>query len=407
MTALAEAPPCLPSPLWTREFRLYFTARAVSLLGDAMLPVALTVGMLEAGYGATGVGYAMAAWMGPAALLVLFGGVLADRFSPRRMMIGADAARLLAQVIFSVVFLTGATQLWQILVLQAINGAAAAMFQPGTAGMMPLLTTDLQRGNATLRVAEAITTLAGPAVAGVLILVTGVAGVFAVDALTFAVSGLCLLLLRVVPAPTGDRGSTWRNLAEGWAEFRSRTWLWGVISIWAVYGLIVFGPAVPLSAAVIVAGGGSTAFAVVTTAFGAGTIIGGLAGLRLRPVRPLAAGVVAMFGFAALPLSLAVELPLWVIAAGHLLAGAGFAFWGVMWSTTVQSQIPGEVLNRVYAYDVAGSIMFLPLGRAVAGPIAAQLGERQVLGGSGVIAILLCLLMLAVPAIRRLRRAAG
>lgn len=407
MTAVAAAPTCAVSPLWTREFRLYFTARAVSLLGDAMLPIALTVGMLEAGYGATGVGYALAAWMAAAAPLVLFGGVLADRFSPRRMMIGADAARLVSQLIFAAVFLTGATQLWQILVLQAINGAAAAMFQPGTAGMMPLITTDLQRGNAALRVAEAITTLLGPAVAGVLVVVAGVGGVFAVDALTFAVSGLCLLLLKVAPAAVQASGSMLRNLAEGWVEFRSRTWLWGVIAIWAVYGLVVFGPALPLGASVVVAGHGSTAYAVVTTAFGAGTILGGLAGLRIRPARPLAAGVIAMFGFAAYPLSLAVELPLWTISAGHFLAGAGFAFWGVMWATTVQSHVPGEVLNRVYAYDVAGSIMLLPVGRAIAGPVAAQLGEREVLGGSGLLAIVFCLLMLAVPAIRRLRRAEG
>jgi MFS family permease len=403
--ALQTPPGPTRANLWTPAFRRYFVARAVSLLGDAMLPVALAVGMLQAGFGTGAVGYALAAWMAPVALLVLFGGVLADRFSARRMMIGADVVRLVNQLVFAGVFLVGSAQLWHILVLQAINGAATAMFQPGIASMVPQVAEDTQRANATLRVAEAITTLIGPALAGVVIAVNGAGGVFLLDAATFAVSAIALSLLRVASAPRAATGSMWRNLVEGWSEFRARTWLWAVIAIWVVYGLAVFGPALPLGAAIIVGGHGSTAYAWVMCAFGAGTVVGGLAGLRLRPQRPLAAGATAMFLFALWPLSLAVDLPVAVIAVGHLLAGAGFAFWGVMWSTTVQTHIPGEVLNRVYAYDVAGSILFLPIGRALAGPAAYVFGERGLLAGSTVIGIASCALLLSIPAIRTLRRA--
>jgi hypothetical protein len=392
--------------MWTPQFRLYFTARAVSLLGDAMLPVALTVGLLQSGHGAAGIGYAFAAWMGPIALLILFGGVLSDKFSARRMMIGADAARLLSQLALAGVFAAGARELWQVLALLAVSGAATAMFQPGVASMVPQVATDIQRANATLRVAEAMTTLLGPAIAGVLIVVAGAGGVLALDAMTFAVSGVCLLFLKVsATSPAAKSEPVWRSLAQGWAEFRSRPWLWGVISVWSVYGLTVFGPALPLAASVIVAQDGPAAYAVVTAAFGAGTIAGGLAGLRLRPARPLAAGATAMLLFAFYPLALSVALPLSAVAAGHLLAGAGFAFWGVMWATTVQTQVPEQVLNRVYAYDVAGSIMSIPIGRALAGPAGALAGERQVLAASGIIAIVACLVLLAIPAVRGLARA--
>lgn len=68
--------------LWNRNFRLFFVARTAALFGDGMIPVALTAGLLGAGRPHSSVGYALAAWMGPLALFVLFGGVLADRFTP-------------------------------------------------------------------------------------------------------------------------------------------------------------------------------------------------------------------------------------------------------------------------------------------------------------------------------------
>lgn len=68
--------------LWNRNFRYFFVARTVALFGDGMIPVALTAGLLGAGRPASSVGFALAAWMGPLAVFVLFGGVLADRFTP-------------------------------------------------------------------------------------------------------------------------------------------------------------------------------------------------------------------------------------------------------------------------------------------------------------------------------------
>lgn len=394
---------------WRRRFRLYFAARTVSLLGDAMLPVGLGVAVLQAGYGASGVGYALAAWTAPIALLVVFGGVLADRLDPRRIMVAADLARVAVQSTMAVAFTTGTPALWQILCLQAGSGVATAMFQPGVGGLVPRVARDVQRGNAVLRTAEAVTTLLGPAFAGVLLALAGTGAVFAVDAATFGVSAACLLALRPAPLaaePAGEgRGPVWRNLVDGWDEFRSRTWLWATILVWAMCGLLVFGPTLPLGAEVIISAHGSGGYGIVMSAFGGGTVLGGLVALRLRPDRPLAVGGIATATFALLPLTVLIDLPLWTIAAGHLVAGVGIALWGVLWATTVQTAVPAAVLNRVYAYDVAGSIMVLPVGRALAGPAASVFGVHSVLFAATCGAVLACTCMLAVPAIRDLRRA--
>jgi MFS family permease len=402
---VSTAADLLTDRLWSPAFRLYFTLRTVSLLGDAMMPVAVTIGVLNAGYGAAGVGYAFAAWSAPVALLVLFGGVLADRFTPRRMMALADAARVGTQSLLAVVLTSHVPVFWQILALQAVAGAATAAFQPGVASVLPQVARDVQRANGVLRIAEALTTLLGPAAAGVLVSFSGAGTVLAVDAATFAVSGLCLTVLRLGP---GDRrvgdGAIWRNIGGGWREFRSRTWLWSVILIWSLCGLLVFAPTAPLGATVIVSEHGSVAYGVVSSAFGAGAVAGGLIALRLRPARPLAVGAAGMTTFALCPLTTAIQLPTAVICAGFLTAGAGFALWNVIWLTTMQTHIPADALNRVYVYDVAGSTMVLPLGRALAGPAAALVGIRHVLAAATLFAVVGSVCMLSVPAVRNLRR---
>ncbi|WP_345521946.1 hypothetical protein [Streptomyces echinatus] len=97
----ADAPPAGEPAIWSRNFQYYFTARSAGLLGWAMLPVAVSAGLLSAGYGVSTAGYSMAFLVGPFAGLVLFGGVLADRFTARRMMIASDLANLTTHVLLS------------------------------------------------------------------------------------------------------------------------------------------------------------------------------------------------------------------------------------------------------------------------------------------------------------------
>ncbi|WP_432017486.1 MFS transporter [Streptomyces hydrogenans] len=409
-TAAAHGSGPLPSPWRSRRFRLFFTARSASLLADGMLMVSVTTSVLGAGFGATGVGYALAAWMAPIVLLILFGGVLADRFTPQVMMVGADAVRVVAMLVMAALFAGGGVRLWQIMALMAVSGAATAMFQPGLASIVPRVADDIQRANALLRISESMATLIGPGLAGFLVAYWDLAGSFVVIAAAYAVSAGGLLPLRGLASGRDGDGADesdapmWRRLATGWHEFRSRSWLWGVISLWAVYGLFVFGPSLPLGAALLTEQHGATGYGWIASADGLGTIIGGLLGMRVRPRRPLVAGVCAMFFFALNPLAPALGWNFAVTAVTGMVAGCGFAFWGVMWATSVQSHIPLAVLSRVSAYDIAGSIMVIPLGRALAGPVAESFGADRVLLFSSAVSFVLLGAMLCVPAIRGLTR---
>ncbi|MER5385196.1 MFS transporter [Streptomyces sp. NPDC002688] len=412
-TDLPDARP----PLWDRRFTLYFTARTVSLVGDAMMPVAaaLAVGAL---YGISGVGFVLGTWTGTFVALVLFGGVFADRLGARRMMVGADLARVLTQGVLAVAFFVGPPPFWLLVTMAALAGGAAAMFQPGVNGMVPLVARDPQRANATLKVADALAQLLGPALAGLLIALTGAGTVYAIDGGTFVLSALCLALIRLAPADApadtpndadsleSSGSSLRRDLRQGWHEFRSRTWMWAVILIWVGYGVLLFGPLVPLSSALVGARLGPNAYGLAVSFLGVGTVLGGLLALRLRPARPLAAGAVAMALFAVLPLCVSLSAGLPVLLVGHVLGGGAWAFWSVMWATSVQTHTPPAVLNRVTAYELAGSVSGIAVGQILAGPATALASPGRLLLISAGACLAGCVALLTIPAIRTLRRAA-
>lgn len=400
-----SAAPAPTARLWSANFRLYFTARSVAMLGDTMLPVALSAGLLSYGYSAGDIGLVMAASTACFAGFVIFGGVFADRFNARALMIGADLVRVCSQSAVAFLFLTHTVRLWEIAIVAVINGTAAAMFQPGVASTVVRVATDVQGANGVTRTAESVAGLAGPALAGVLVGFTSAGTVFAVHAGTYLISALCLIALRLTPLPARTAASAFRSdLAEGWREFRARTWMWSVIVVWMVYMVCVVGPYTPLSAGQIIPGHGAGAYGLVNSALGGGTAVGALVAMRIRAERPLRAGSLALFGTALMPVSVGLDLPVWMMATGVFVAGAGWAYWGVNWATSVQTQVPGDILNRIHAYEVAGSVAMVPVGQALAGPAASAFGAQRVLQAGGLVAVAVAAALLAIPAVRDLRR---
>ncbi|MFF2042953.1 MFS transporter [Kitasatospora sp. NPDC058170] len=404
------AEPTIPTgepAIWSRNFRYYFTGRSAGLLSWAMLPVAVSAGLLSGGYGLDTAGYAMAFLVGPFAGLVLFGGVLADRFTARRLMIAADLANLATHALLALLFIHGIDHLWQLYALLMVAGTANAMFQPGSASTVPLVARDVQGANGVLRTSEAFTGLGGPALAGALVgFGFGATGwVMVISAVAYGTSAACLFALRLgaVPAPPAG-GGLWRNLAVGWQEFRARSWLWGVIVIWMFFAVLSWGPQLSVAAGVIVPEHGATAFGLLNAALGAGTVAGGLLAIRYKPERPLAAGAVAMLAYPLYPLGIVLGQPVWLLVAAQVAVGVGVGVWGVMWATSVQTQVPGEVLNRVHAYEVAGSVGMYPIGSALAGPAVGAFGTDRVLLVGAAVALLTATALLTARPIRTLTR---
>jgi predicted MFS family arabinose efflux permease len=388
-----------------RDFRLVYGAQVVSLLGDGIIPVALAFAVLDLTGSATDLGLVLAARTVPMVLSLLAGGVLADRASRRRVMIGADLVRLVSQGLLGVLLVAGAAHLWEIALLQAILGAATGFFNPASSGLIPQVVSAarLQEANALRGGAMAVGGIAGPVVAGLLVATVGSGEALLADAATFGVSALLLAGVHVEErAVEGTRAGFAADLREGWREMRSRTWVWTVVAAFSLVNLLVapfyvLGPLVARREL-----GGATAWAGILAARGAGEVLGAIVSLRVRPARPLLVAVLAC-GLGFIPtMLLAAGASAPVIAAAAVVSGAGVMVFNTLWETTMQSQIPPAALSRVSAYDWFGSLTFQPLGLALAGPLADELGIATTLWAAAVLEISLIASLLLVRDVRTL-----
>jgi MFS family permease len=389
-----------------RNFRLFIAGYAASLIGAAMVPVALTFAVLQEGRSAADVGYVLASEAVPLVGLVLIGGVIADRLSRRTVMIGSDVVRCGSELLLAALLLTGSPPLWVFPVLAGVLGAGQAFFSPALTGLLPLLTSPgrLQQANALSGVATSTAQIVGPAVAGVIVATGGAGWAIAIDGVTYAVSAACLAFVHIPARVAHDGDSFAGQLRAGWAEFRSRSWLWVTVAQFSLFNVFTFAPFMVLGAVIADrALGGAAAWGVILAAQGAGSIIGGLAVLRVRPPRPLVAAILGMACFSVPVALLAAQAPVAAIAAAAAVSGAGFAVCDALWSTALQQHVPAPVLSRVSAYDWLGSIAFVPLGYALAGPLASAVGISATLWLGAGWAVVGAAAALAFRSVRHLR----
>jgi MFS family permease len=387
-----------------RNFRRFFVGQSASLLGDGMVGVALAFAVLDLTRSPADLGYVLAARSIPMVAVLLIGGVIADRFPRRRVMVTADIARFLGQAVAATLLLSGHARIWELAVLQALHGAATGTFSPASTGLIPSIVTGsrLQQANALRGLSISIGSIAGPAVAGVLVATASPGWAIAADAVTFAISAIMLSRLRLPAHLPPPAQSFLRDLREGWSEFSSRTWVWTIVTAASFTNMLfsaflVLGPTVSEHSL-----GGPAAWAAIVTALGAGSLVGGIAALHVHPAHPLWTGVLAL-ALCPLPtLGLAAHLPAIAVAGLAVLCGIGITMFNTMLETALQHHVPDRSLSRVSAYDWFGSLACQPIGQATAGPLAAGLGTYPVLWLAGTAQLLAALVTLAVPAVRRL-----
>ncbi|GAB3962003.1 MFS transporter [Actinoallomurus acanthiterrae] len=386
------------------DFRRFFIGQSASLLGDGMVGVALAFAVLGLTGSPADLGYVLAAKSITLIAGLLVGGVIADRLPRRRIMVVADLARFLGQGTMAALLIAGHATIWELAALQAVHGAASAVFNPASTGLVPAIVTSgrLQQANALRGLAISIGKIAGPVVAGLLLTLAGPGWAIAADAATFGLSAMMLTRLRPPAHRPPPAQSVVRDLREGWTEFSSRTWLLTLVTTASLTNLLfaafyVLGPAITARSS-----GGPAEWATIQAVIGAGSLIGGIAVLHIHPRRPLRTGVLAL-ALCALPtVGLAAHLPVIAVAGLALLCGLGMTVFNTFMETALQHHVPAGALSRVSAYDWFGSFACQPIGQATAGPLAAGLGTYPALWLTGVLQFAAALGALTIPAIRRL-----
>jgi MFS family permease len=389
-----------------RNVWLYFAGYVPSQLGTAMASLALVFAVLDSGGDAADLGYVLAAGIVPEVVFMIGGGVIADRFGRRQVMLAADLLRTTSQALLAVLVFAAHPPIAVFAVLAGIVGVGNAFFVPAFNGLLVEIapTHELGDANALFGMAQSATTVVGPALAGVLVALAGPATVLALDAASYAISALALAGLELPKLSRASRSSIVHDLAEGWAEFTSRTWLWVTTVQFALFNLLAWGPFLVLGPVLAKAYlGGAGAWGVVLGLYGAGSVVGGLVALGRRPQRPLLIATISTFGYAAPLALLAFGAPLLEVAAGALIAGLGSAGFNIYWDASIQQQVPAAAQARVYAFGLVGAYSAGPIAFAAAGPVATLVGAHLVLGVGAAWIVITSLVVVAIPAIRAVR----
>ena len=396
------------SVLRDRNFAWYFLGEAVSVIGDAVLPIALSFAVFQTTGSMTAVGVVFAAGLLPEAVLLFAGGVLGDRFDRRQLMIVCDLVRMIAQALGGVLLLTGQSSVAALIAVQVVCGTGMAFFRPAVTGLVRQVVPPAKtaEANALVSLSDNVAHTVGPALGAAAIVLVGPGLLLVLDAVISGISAAALAAIRVptIPAAPEDQQTSFMDdLVRGWQEFRSRGWLVGSVLWLAGYhllaapALLVLGPAVATARL-----GGVLAWSTIVICSSLGAVAGSLLALRLKTRFALRTSLLPL-SLLGLPLVLLATSDDTVLIAASTVPGSlGYALFTVYLTSGLQQHVPPEVLSRLSVYQWSSAIVLAPIGLAVIEPLSTVAGQDVVLVAIAVIMALATLMLLALKAVRSL-----
>ena len=377
-----------------------FIARFISNYGNGLGPIAIAFGVLALPNGSANLlGIALGSTAVCFLIMAPFGGVIADKYGRARMVGLTD---MLAGIILFVQVYFFAIGDVPLLVLILVNGGFGILwgvFWPAFAGVLPSVLPEeaLQKGNAINSLVANAGIILGAASAGFLVSGFGAATALAIDAISFFVSGVMIFTFRhVTPRAEITENTVFDDLKHGWQVFRSFRWIVVIVisfsfivMCWAA-AESVLGPLIALEHF-----NGPKSWSFVITAESAGLIVGALIALKIKPKFPMRFLMISSFTITFYIWTMAKPQSLVLIAFGAFLFGITLDLWGTLWSTALQRKVPRDSLSRVSSFDAMGSMIFKPVGLAIAAPLSVLFGIDNfllILAGITAVAILVPLL---------------
>jgi MFS family permease len=390
-----------------RNYRLFYLGQLVSLSGTACQVVALSWVVYRLTDSAVALSTVTALSLLPMLLAGPWGGLLADRFDKRRLLIGANAGLAAVAAVLAGVTLLGTVQLWQLYLLAFLSGLGSAVEIPTRQAFVNELVEPEQLPNA-IGLNSALfnaSRIVGPAVAAGLLALAGGGWCFAANAVSFlavieAYRRMRPAELRRAPRQGAQRGQVLAGLRYAWGEpvLRRTIGLVGLVALFSFNFPIILPVLAQRSY-----GGGSALFSALTATMALGSVVGALvvAGRR-RPsdrvllVTGLASGL--LLAATASTTSLVLVLPLLALAGG-----AGIAFFSTA-NARVQLVAAGELRGRVMALYALVFLGSTPIGAPLVGWVVQRFGAQVALGGGGLLAAITvaAILLPAAVAERRL-----
>jgi MFS family permease len=402
-----SAPPRLRvlEALRHRDFRLLWIGQTVSQIGDAAFVVALGWRAFTLTGKTSSLGIVLAVEALGLVTTLLIGGVLADRYSRRLLLIGSDLARAVLIAGLAVVDAAANLQFGVLIVFVALHGLASGLFQPAFGGILPLLVEESTLGsaNALIGVSRQAALVVGPALAGLIYGAAGSSAIFAVDAASFAISAAVLAPARPRAfEPTPTKG-LWRELRTGFEYVVHVHWLWRTIATFTLVLMTGFAAMQVLLPKLVEQewNGGVGAYGLLFTLQGVGMVFGSVVLAQTAPSRRRG---VLIYGLFAVNAALGILLGLSGSLPGAALAQVGRGFcigFGItLWDTMVMQRVPEHMLSRVISMDWFGSLGLLPAGLGLWAVLSGLGPPGTLLAAAMAFSLGLFLLGLADPRIR-------
>ena len=402
MSIIQNAPAgTIRSALRYPAFRRLLSALAVSQIGDWMYNLALVALVYGRTHSAAWAGAATAARVVPIVVIGPLGGVLADRFSWRKIMIVADIARMALMVLMAIV---ASAHLPIILapVLAAAATVAAAPYLPCVAAMTPRLVghNDLPGANAARSAVTTLGIIGGPALGGVLLLLGSPALAFLVNAVTFGLSALAVISIPAgyafrSPGSGENRTGFRHGIRSGAAALRSQPEALRLVGADVMASLMYGMQTVLLLVVSRRIGLGTHGYGYLFAGIGAGGLLGTALAGRVSACRRPRLVLSAALAAVGVPMTLLAMIT-WSPAAVAIVAvtGTGAVLVEILTETSLQRTLDDEVFGRAYGLAVPASLGGIVVGSLLAPLLVAVFGERGALivAGAGVLCYALMLL---------------
>jgi MFS family permease len=382
-------------------YRNLWISTFITTVAMSAFPIALAVTVLDAGGGATTLGLIMGVRVLAGVLLSPVGGVWADRLPRKTVLIVADGSRAIMGSI--VVFFDPTTiSLWILGCIVVLMGVSDAFGGPASQAIIPSLLPDrlLPAGNVARGIAVRTATIAGPGIAGVIVVSLGTHATYLATSIFFLIGTVVLFKINEGPlkAAEGEPNKFFHDLKDGLRVVWMYKWIAAMI-IMASFQLMMVVATENVMLPVITKRefGTASVFATAAALFSLGGAISALISIRLKTKRPglISITVWGLFIFA--PLVLAIPSSRELIFLAYFVAGFSVGPWEAFWSTQVQREVPAVYQGRVFSIDYMGTVGLLPLGMALAGPMTSWLGEKPFLIGVSIFHLLICAVTLLVP----------
>jgi MFS family permease len=404
--------------LLLRDFRLLWLGQATSLLGDQFYMVAGPWLVLKLTGDPLALGAVLAVGAIPRAIVMLFGGAITDRLSPRLIMLGSDIIRLFWFLIMLVLVWTGQIQVWMLYLSSFIGGILSGLFIPASSSIGPTLLPqdDLQAGNSIFQGSSQFIGFIGPALAGVVIGAFGggmqaIALAYGIDVVSFVASVVTLWLMHSqrIQAVARSKESVWQSIEIGlrsaWTDGFLRL---GFILI-AFANLFFAGPllvGIPVLASQRLPEG-AAAYGLILAAYAGGNLLGIiLSGAlpRLSPDRAkgFTLGLFTLFGLGMIAMGQITAT--WMGFVLMLIMGVGNGYLSITLITAIQRRTPRELLGRIMGLVMLANLGLLPISQVLSGALSRwNVSILMAVGGAGMLLLAVWLLgqsgleLMAIP----------